>query len=174
VRRDTSGQFREVRSSQGEATVTRATLSGSFKMESKVQTLPDYSVDIAVFYEISPNEMVKQVQRGFPLKRFETLRGALGMPSEQLAAKVGMSKATFHRRQQEGKLTPDESDKLMRFGRLLVKAISVFESDEAARQWLSSPQHGLGGAVPLDYAETEVGAREVENLLGRIDHGVYS
>jgi len=126
------------------------------------------------FGESSPNEMVKQIQQGFPLKWFETLRGALGMPSEKLAAKVGMSKATFHRRQQEGKLTSDESDKVMRFGRLLVKAIHVFESEEAARQWLSSPQHGLGGAVPLDYAETEVGAREVENLLGRIDYGVYS
>jgi uncharacterized protein (DUF2384 family) len=43
-----------------------------------------------------------------------------------------------------------------------------------ARVWLKFPQRGLGGAVPLDYAETEVGAREVDNLLGRIDYGVYS
>jgi uncharacterized protein (DUF2384 family) len=28
--------------------------------------------------------------------------------------------------------------------------------------------------VPLDYAETEIGAREVEDLLGRIEYGVYS
>ena len=30
------------------------------------------------------------------------------------------------------------------------------------------------GAVPLDYAETEIGAREVDNLLGRIEYSVYS
>ena len=36
------------------------------------------------------------------------------------------------------------------------------------------PQVGLGGAVPLDYASTETGAREVHNLLGGIDYGIYS
>ncbi len=56
----------------------------------------------------------------------------------------------------------------------LSKAIEVLESAENARQWLASPQVGLGGAVPLEYAETELGAREVEDLLGRIEYGVYS
>ena len=54
------------------------------------------------------------------------------------------------------------------------KAVEVMESEEHARQWLASPQVGLGGEVPLEYAETEVGAREVEDLLGRIEYGVYS
>jgi putative toxin-antitoxin system antitoxin component (TIGR02293 family) len=54
------------------------------------------------------------------------------------------------------------------------KAIEVMESEEDARRWLTSPQFGLGGVVPLAYAETEVGAREVEDLLGRIEYGVYS
>jgi putative toxin-antitoxin system antitoxin component (TIGR02293 family) len=56
----------------------------------------------------------------------------------------------------------------------LGKAIEVMESEEDARRWLSSPQVGLGGAVPLAFAATEVGAREVEDLLGRIEFGVYS
>jgi putative toxin-antitoxin system antitoxin component (TIGR02293 family) len=62
----------------------------------------------------------------------------------------------------------------VRFARLMGQAVEVMESEENARQWLTSPQVGLGGAVPLEYAETEVGAREVEDLLGRIEHGVYS
>jgi len=48
------------------------------------------------------------------------------------------------------------------------KAIAVLGGVEHAREWLRSPQFGLGGAVPLDYAQTEPGAREVENLLGSI------
>ena len=52
--------------------------------------------------------------------------------------------------------------------------LTAWGAEEAARRWLSSPQVGLGGALPLEYAETEVGAREVENLLGRIEYGVYS
>jgi putative toxin-antitoxin system antitoxin component (TIGR02293 family) len=63
---------------------------------------------------------------------------------------------------------------VVRFARLMGKAVTVLESEDNARQWLTSPQFGLGGAVPLDYADTEVGAREVEDLLGRIEYGVYS
>ncbi|PYJ36479.1 MAG: hypothetical protein DME81_10160 [Verrucomicrobia bacterium] len=55
-----------------------------------------------------------------------------------------------------------------------VDATDVFGEIDKARAWLKHPQYGLGGAVPLDYAETEIGAREVDNLLGRIDYGVYS
>ena len=45
---------------------------------------------------------------------------------------------------------------------------------ESAAEWLKTPNLSLGDKTPLEYADTEVGAREVENLLGRIDYGVYS
>jgi putative toxin-antitoxin system antitoxin component (TIGR02293 family) len=58
---------------------------------------------------------------------------------------------------------------------LVAQATTVFESDEpTAKRWLSSPQIGLGGAVPVDLAKTAVGYREVEKLLTRIDRGVYA
>lgn len=93
---------------------------------------------------------------------------------EKLVPLLGISKATLHRRKATGRLDPAESDRLVRFARLLGQAAFVMESVENGRRWLLSPQMGLGGAVPLEFAETEVGAREVENLLGRIEHGVYS
>jgi putative toxin-antitoxin system antitoxin component (TIGR02293 family) len=88
--------------------------------------------------------------------------------------KLSISKATLHRRKAGGRLGPAESDGVVRIARLMGKAVEVMESEENARQWLTSPQLGLGGAIPLDYARTEVGAREVEDLLGRIEYGVYS
>jgi putative toxin-antitoxin system antitoxin component (TIGR02293 family) len=88
---------------------------------------------------------------------------------------LGISKATFHRRKGTGnRLQPAVSDRIVRFARLVGKAVKVFGDIEDAKRWFHSPQFGLGGAVPLDYAKTEIGAREVENLLGRIEHGVYS
>jgi len=55
------------------------------------------------------------------------------------------------------------------------RALQLFDGDtKAARRWLSNPQPALGGAIPLKLAETEVGAREVEAAIGRIEHGVYS
>jgi putative toxin-antitoxin system antitoxin component (TIGR02293 family) len=51
----------------------------------------------------------------------------------------------------------------------------LFEGDaNAARQWLTAPQPALGGSTPGDYAATELGAREVENLIGRLEHGIPS
>ena len=98
----------------------------------------------------------------------------LELSSDKLVPLLGISKATLHRRQAEGRLDVAESDRVVRFARLLGRAASVMESLENGRRWLLAPQVGLGGAIPLWYADTEVGAREVENLLGRIEHGVYS
>ena len=117
---------------------------------------------------------MEQVQGGLPVQELEVLRDSLDVPIELLASKLGISNATLHRRKRQGRLGPAESDRVVRLARLVGKAAKVLGGMDAARQWLNSPQFGLGGAVPLDYAETEIGAREVENLLGRVEYGVYS
>jgi putative toxin-antitoxin system antitoxin component (TIGR02293 family) len=121
-----------------------------------------------------PTDLIRQIQKGLRFSELETLRNTIDLPFEQLAAKLSMSRSTLQRRKAAGRLSSDESDKVMRLSRLLEHATNVFGDVEKARTWLKFPQRALGGAVPLDYAETEVGAREVDNLLGRIDYGVYS
>ena len=124
--------------------------------------------------ELSPGNLIAVIRRGLPVQELEVLRLGLDVSMDDLAAKLGISKATLHRRKAQGRLGPEESDRVLRFARLLGKAAEVLEGEEMARRWLHAPQVGLGGAVPLDYAETEIGAREVEDLLGRIEYGVYS
>jgi putative toxin-antitoxin system antitoxin component (TIGR02293 family) len=121
-----------------------------------------------------PTDLIRQIQKGLRFSELETLQNSIDMPFEQLAAKLCISRSTLQRRKAAGRLSPDESDKVMRLSRLLEHATNVFGDIEKARAWLKFPQRGLGGAVPLNYAETEVGAREVDNLLGRIDYDVYS
>ena len=119
--------------------------------------------------------LIKVLAVGLPVTELTDLQASLAVPTEKLAPLLGISRATFHRRKGAGeRLGPAESDRVVRFARLLGKAIKVFGDEEDARRWLNAAQFGLGGAVPLDYAKTEMGAREVENLLGRIEHGVYS
>lgn len=118
--------------------------------------------------------LIGSLKDGLPMAELELLRASLDLPMDRLAPLLGISKATLHRRKAAGRLDSAESDRVLRFARLLGKAIEVLETEENARAWLASPQHGLGGAVPLEYAGTEVGAREVEDLLGRIAYGVYS
>ena len=121
-----------------------------------------------------PTELIRKIQKGLRFSELETLQNSIGMPFEQLAAKLCISRSTLQRRKAAGRLSPDESDKVMRLSRLLEHATNVFGDIERARAWLKFPQRGLGGAIPLDYAETEVGAREVDDLLGRIEYSVYT
>jgi putative toxin-antitoxin system antitoxin component (TIGR02293 family) len=121
-----------------------------------------------------PQELIRRIQKGLPFSDLKVLQDSIDMPFEQLAAKLAISRSTLQRRKAAGRLSPTESDKVIRFSGLLRQATDLFGDTEKARAWLKHPQYGLGGAVPLDYAETEIGAREVENLLGRMKYGVYS
>jgi len=121
----------------------------------------------------SPATLLEDLKKGLPFDELVALQAILEMPMEKLAAMLGISKATLHRRKAAGRLDVAESDRIVRYARLMGLATQVMESPENARLWLSTPKVGLGGAIPLEYAETEFGAREVEDLLGRIEYGVY-
>lgn len=125
--------------------------------------------------KFTPSKLVEVLQVGLPFRELQDLQTCLAVVSERLAPMLGISKATFHRRKGDSrKLSPAVSDRVVRYARLLGFALKVFGNLGDAKQWLNAPQFGLGGAVPLEYAKTEIGAREVENLLGRIEYGVYS
>jgi len=111
--------------------------------------------------KITPSMMIGVIESGLAFAELDALRASLDVPMERLTPKLGISKATLHRRKAAGRLGRDESDRVVRFARLMGKALDVLEREEPARSWLNSAQVGLGGAVPLDYAETELGAREV-------------
>lgn len=122
----------------------------------------------------TPSKLIEVLRGGLPMQELNDLQASLDVPINKLLPVLGISKATFHRRKAKDRLDPAESERVVRFAKLMGKAIEVLESEEDARQWLTSPQFGLGGVVPLEYARTEVGAREVEDLLCRIEYGVYS
>ncbi len=117
---------------------------------------------------------IERIEAGLSFRAVQNLQKALDVPLEKVASLLGMSRATLHRRKIQGKIAQEGSEKLVRYQRLLAKAEDVFGDAASARAWLTQPQAGLGNAVPLDFARTEIGAREVENLLGRIEYGVYS
>ena len=97
------------------------------------------------------------------------------LPWAKVARFVAIPQRTLTRRQNDGRLGPDESDRVLRASRIFDLAVDLFEGDVAgARQWLQARQPGLGGEVPIEFASTEVGAREVENLIGRLEHGVIA
>lgn len=117
---------------------------------------------------------VEEIRAGLPLAYFDRVQRRLGIGMAELAEVVGIPMRTLQRRREEGRLSKEESDRLDRLENLMDRAEEVFGSGEAMRQWFTRPQLGLGGLRPLDLADTSAGSRELLNLLGRIDYGVYA
>jgi len=118
--------------------------------------------------------LISRVRDGLAMAEFHTAREMLGLSEEKLAALLGISRATLHRRKKSGHLDRMESDRLVRYARLFHRATEVLGNPEKARAWLNAPAIAFDSELPLDFADTEIGAREVEALLGRIEHGVFS
>jgi len=120
-------------------------------------------------------ETVHLVRAGFTFKVLARFQKATKLSWAEISRFVAIPQRTLTRRQSQGKLQPDESDRVLRASRIFDAVVELFEGDlAAARKWLESPQPGLGGESPLDFASTEVGAREVEDLMGRLEHGVVA
>ena len=121
-----------------------------------------------------PLDVIHELRRGLPFRAFHQLQERLGVTARDLASVAGITDRTLTRRKKEGRLQTDESDRLLRIGALFDRAVEVLGGEEAANTWLKSPRAALGSRSPLENADTEPGAREVEDLLGRIEHGVFS
>lgn len=123
----------------------------------------------------NPGYWVERIVAGLPVAEFDALREMLGLSVEVMAHKIGISIATLSRRRgQKLPLDQNHSDRLIRYARLYWLTVDFFNGDATtARAWFVRPARALNAQTPLDFAETEMGAREVEDLLGRLEHGVY-
>jgi putative toxin-antitoxin system antitoxin component (TIGR02293 family) len=74
----------------------------------------------------------------------------------------------------EGRRRQVKADRLFRLARIAAQASAALGSEEKASHWLHAANHALGGGAPLELLDTDLGARQVEELLGRIEHGVNS
>ncbi len=119
------------------------------------------------------DQMIARLKEGLPAESFDRLRQRLNISDNALAKIVQIPKRTLDRRRQSGKLRTDESERIFRLARVYDMAESVFGNPKKAESWLKKPARGLGGKIPLEYADTDLGALEVINLLGRVEHGVF-
>ena len=120
-------------------------------------------------------QLIQAIDQGFSFATLERVRRETGLPMKMLADSIGISERTLTRRKKERRLTPTESDRLVSVSRLLSLATDLFSGDrEKALRWFLAPSPALGNTSPLEMAVTVTGSREVENLIGRLEHGVFS
>ena len=122
-----------------------------------------------------PDDLIQQVRRGLPFKALESLSSESGISIPEIAAVLEIPDRTLARRKAAGKYAPDESERLLRLSTVFEKTVELFEGDvRAAVAWLKSPKKALGQQTPLEYSRSELGAREVEDLIGRLEYGVFA
>lgn len=119
-------------------------------------------------------ELLDEVQAGLPASVFNRFAEAAGVSRDALAKALQVSLRTVQRRAEAGEnLDPAPSERLVRLANLYAHAADVVGDDTLARQWMQTPRLVFGDRTPFELAGSELGAREVEDLLLRVEHGVF-
>lgn len=122
----------------------------------------------------STPHLIRELRRGLPFHTLEFLSSESGIPVAEIADLVAIPPRTLARRKVSGRLAPAESEGLLRISRIFELAVALFHGAGAdALAWLRTPRRIFAGSTPLAYSATELGAREVETLIGQLEHGVF-
>ena len=147
----------------------------------KTMTATEYVVDVLGGASVfkgrtvpTSTELRERIKRGLPYRSLESVRERLRLSVPEAATVLHMPARTLARRRQARRLDRDESDRLYRIARVAAQAFAVFGGEDKAAAWLGRPNRALNGEVPIQLLDTDVGARQVEDILGRIEHGVVS
>jgi len=115
------------------------------------------------------------LNRGLPFKVYCDIARVTGLEKADVARATVIAKATLQRRAKLGRFTKEESDRLYRLSEVFNAVVDLFENDrKAAKQWLNNPIKGLGNKRPIEMLSTGAEAEAVLNLIGRLEHGVFS
>jgi putative toxin-antitoxin system antitoxin component (TIGR02293 family) len=120
-------------------------------------------------------EMASRVEEGLPVRDLVEFGRHAGFTNDELARLLHVPPRTYARRiASKSRLKVPEGERAVRLMRLYDLAKKVFITDENTRGWFHGKIRALGGKTPLEFARTEPGAREVENIIGRIEDGIFS
>ncbi len=107
------------------------------------------------------------IHDGLPVSAFRYAVDSLGQPEKTVVEGIGISRTTLGRRKQSGRLGFVDSERAVRLGSVIALGKVVLGSTRAVGRWLLKANGALGGEFPLRLLQTDVGARQVEAVLGR-------
>jgi putative toxin-antitoxin system antitoxin component (TIGR02293 family) len=125
-------------------------------------------------YLRTETDLQAAIREGFPQTVVAEVMDSAGLTLKELAASLDLSARSLQRRRREGRLARYESDRLYRLARIVALAKHYLGDEAIATRWLKQPNRALGGQTPLASMDTELGARAVENVLGRVAYGGVS
>jgi len=115
----------------------------------------------------------ERIHSGLPASKVSKFLQASGWNKSQLFEWTHIPAANGNRRFRRGKFGDHESERIARLASLFDSALEMLRHRVRAAEWLQQPNPRLGGVAPVQAAGTELGANEVQALIGRLRHGVY-
>jgi putative toxin-antitoxin system antitoxin component (TIGR02293 family) len=117
-------------------------------------------------------ELRERIRQGLPFRSLDSVRQRLQLSVPEAASVLHMPPRTLARRRLARRLAADESDRLYRVARIAAQAVAALGTEDKAAAWLRRPNRALNGELPIHLLDTDVGARQVEDVLGRMEHGI--
>ena len=120
---------------------------------------------------------VARARQGIAVAEAARIMQTWSIPVVTFAALLGVSERQWSRARagdSDRLLSPVASDRLLRASQVFEHASAVFDNDHDAVGWFSMPNHALSGQTPLSLMDTDAGVREVDDVLTRIEFGVYA
>jgi putative toxin-antitoxin system antitoxin component (TIGR02293 family) len=119
-------------------------------------------------------ELVPLLRAGLPYEALEAITSKLDISVDVASTALQLARRTLARRKEQNRLDGQESERIVRLADIAAHATNALGGIDKAKQWLITSNRALGGAAPINLLDTDVGTRAVEDVLLRIEHGVYS
>jgi len=119
-------------------------------------------------------EFYVAVRKGIPKRSIDFLAQVMNIPMTKMAILLNLSYKTLTRKNKVDLLDSPISSHAYEIADTIAKGLGVFEEKERFNRWLNKENRALNGAKPYDLLDTSMGIKLVNQILGRIEEGVYS
>ena len=123
---------------------------------------------------LSALQLIDRSRQGLVGREAGQIASLLAISDKEMARLLNQSVATFHRQAKAGRLDAATSERLLLLSQLATYGASVFQDQGKFNRWLRRPLRLLGERSPLDLLDSLTGIQLVDDILGRIEYGVFS
>ncbi len=119
-------------------------------------------------------DLIEITRKGLPKSVVITLSEILGISMEQMSSLIHVSHRTIQRKSDTDLLNVYSTEQILEIAEVISRGIEVLGTLEAFTKWLQVKLRVLNYKTPLDFLDTTFGAKLIKDILGRLEHGVYS
>jgi len=112
--------------------------------------------------------------RGIPKLSVTNLSEVLNVPMKDMAVLLNLSYKTLGRKKETDPLDTLASSLSIEIANTITKGLSVFEDSDKFNRWLHKENRALKGQMPFNLLNTPTGIKVVNQVLGRIEEGIYT